>query len=75
MTADAGIIKARLEQGDRQRIAKAIGVAAPTISNVITGAYRPRTEKGRKTLRKVQVAVARAVKMKVEDVFPPEQAA
>ena len=75
MTADAGIIKARLEQGDRQRIAKAIGVPAPTISNVITGAYRPRTEKGRKTLRKVQVAVARAVGMRVADVFPPEQAA
>ena len=75
MTADAQIIKARLEYGSRKKIAEMLRVPAPTVSNVITGAYRPRTERGRKTLRKVQVAVARAVKMKVEDVFPPEKAA
>ena len=75
MSADARIIKARLEYGTRKKIAAALNVPAPTVSNVITGAYRPRTDKGRKTLRKVQVAVARAVGMRVADVFPPEQAA
>ena len=70
MAANVDVIKDRLEYGARKRIALAIGVPAPTVSNVITGAYHPRTERGRKTLRKVQVAVARAVRMKVEDVFP-----
>lgn len=75
MTADAQIIKARLKLGGQKKIAEALHIPAPTVSNVITGAYRPRTERGRKTLRRVQVAVARAVRMKVEEVFPPEQAA
>lgn len=73
MAPNTGFIKERLEHGAQKKIAAAIGVPEPTVSNVITGAYRPRTGKGRKTLRRVQVAVARALRMKVEEVFPPEQ--
>lgn len=75
MTANLDLIKARLERGAQKRIAAALGVPAPTVSNVITGAYRPRTERGRKTQRKVQKAVAKAIGLKVEEVFPPQDAA
>lgn len=69
MVADLLLIK-RLEHGERKKIAEALGVPAPTVSNVINGWYRPRSEKGRKTQRRVQVAVARALKVKVEELFP-----
>jgi DNA-binding transcriptional regulator YdaS (Cro superfamily) len=70
MAANMALIKERLEHGAQKKIAESIGVPAPTVSNVITGAYRPRTERGRKTERRVQVAIARALRMKVEEVFP-----
>ena len=68
-------IKERMEHGTQRKIARLLGLSEGYVSLVVSGIARPRTERGRKTLRKVQVAVARAVKMKVEDVFPPEQAA
>ena len=75
MTANLDLIKARLERGAQKRIAELLGVPAPTVSNVITGAYRPRTERGRKTQRKVQKAVAKAIGMRVDEVFPQDEAA
>lgn len=75
MGPNLDLIKQGLEHGAQKRIAASIGVAEPTVSLVITGNYRPRTERGRKTQRKVQVAVARALRMKVQDVFPADSQA
>jgi DNA-binding transcriptional regulator YdaS (Cro superfamily) len=69
MTTDTALIKALMEHGEQKKIAASLGVAEPTVSNVITGAYRPRTDRGRKTLRRVQVAVARAIGKRVDEVF------
>jgi hypothetical protein len=71
MAANIALIKDRLQHGDQKKIAAAAGVPEPTVSNVITGAYRPRTDRGRRTQRKVQVAVARFLRMRVDEVFPP----
>jgi DNA-binding transcriptional regulator YdaS (Cro superfamily) len=70
MTPNIALIKERLEHGAQKRIAAAIGVKEPTVSNVITGNYRPRTERGRKTLHRVQVAVARAARLRLDEAFP-----
>ena len=73
MTPKQRSIKERLEHGAQRRIALALGVAEPTVSNVITGAYRARPERGRATLRKVQRAIARELGTTVEELFPEQQ--
>lgn len=67
-------IKERLEHGTQRKIARRLGLSEGYVSEVISGAAQPRTERGRKTQRRVQVIVARAVGMKVDDVFPAEAA-
>lgn len=73
MTPKHRSIKERLEHGAQRRIALALGVGEPTVSNVITGAYRARTERGQATLKKVQRAIARELGASVEELFPERE--
>jgi hypothetical protein len=41
------------------------------VSLVMSDDIRPKTEAGRKRLRSVQVAIARKLRLRVDDVFPP----
>jgi len=69
--ADSSVsIKEKLEHGMQRKIAKQLGLSEGYVSEVVSGVLNPRTERGRKTQRKVQVAVARAVGKRVDEVFP-----
>ena len=61
--------KERLEHGLQRKIARQLGLSEGYVSEVVTGASNPRTERGRKTQRRVQVAVARAIGKRVDEVF------
>lgn len=71
---DVGI-KEKLEHGTQRRIARKLGLSEAVVSEVVTGLARPRSDRGRKTVRRVQVAVARALRKRVDDVFPMDTAA
>lgn len=71
---DSGI-KDRLEHGTQRRIARKLALSEAVVSEVVTGMARPRTERGRKTVRRVQVAIARALRKKVDELFPMDTAA
>lgn len=71
---DAGI-KDRLEHGTQRRIARKLKLSEAVVSEVVTGVAKPRSERGRKTVRRVQVAIARALRTKVDELFPLDTAA
>jgi transcriptional regulator with XRE-family HTH domain len=55
--------------GRQREIARKLGLSESYVSMVVSGVVVPRTEKGRKTARRVQVAVARALGMKLHEAF------
>lgn len=65
----------RLEHGAQREIAAKLGVAESYVSAVVTGDARPKTGRGRKTVRRIQVAVAREIRLPVDEVFPQDVAA
>jgi hypothetical protein len=66
MTLTANEIKERLGWGGVTRIAEATGTKKGHVSQVINGLRRH---------RKVEVAVARRIRVRVDEVFPPQQSA
>jgi predicted transcriptional regulator len=61
--------KHRLAHGAQREIAAQCGVSEAYVSYVVGGLRQPRTAQGRKTVRRVQVAVARKLRMRLDDVF------
>ncbi len=66
MTLTANEIKAKLGYGGLTRIAKATATTKGHVSQVIHGLRRH---------RKVEVAVARRIRARVDEVFPPQRSA
>lgn len=65
-----------LRPGEQKAIAVKLGVSETTVSRVVNGVYpSPRTPRGERTLRRVQVAVARQLRRRVDEVFPRQQSA
>jgi hypothetical protein len=64
--------KHRLPHGAQKQIAAEEQVSAQYVSAVLADLVKPRTERGTKTVRRIQVAIARKLRMRVDDVFPPE---
>jgi transcriptional regulator with XRE-family HTH domain len=62
--------KPRLPYGKQREIAKRLGVAESYVSAVVNETFRPRSKRGWKMYRRVQVAVARSMGQRVEEVFP-----
>ena len=75
MAAQSRNIKALMEHGTQRKIARALALSDAYVSQVVAGKVDARTEKGRKTQRKVQVAVARALRLRVDEAFPQGRAA
>lgn len=69
MPLTPGQISDRLEHGGKSQLARDLKVSDAYVSRVIQGHMRPCTPRGQKTLRRVQVAIARRIGMKVADVF------
>lgn len=62
-----------LEHGAQLEIAQDLGVSRSLVSQVNSDAYRPRTARGRATLRRVQVAIARKLGRRVDEAFAPPE--
>ena len=61
-----------LTQGAQRDIAREAGVSEALVSEVVSDSYRPKTDRGRATERRIRVRIARKLGMKVDDVFPPK---
>lgn len=64
--------KHRMPYGAVREIAKQLGVSEQLVSMVLADESRAKTEEGRKRRRRIQVAIARKLGMRVDDVFPPD---
>lgn len=62
--------KERIPHGAQREIATDLGLAESYVSAVITGDARPKTARARKTVRRVQVAIARKLGVPVDVAFP-----
>lgn len=60
--------------GAQLEVAREQGVAESYVSAVMNGSVQPKTEATRKKLRRVQVALARKLGRRVEDVFAANSA-
>jgi hypothetical protein len=58
--------------GARKDVASELQVDGTYVSRVMNGEVIPKTELGRKKLRRVQVALARKLGRTADEVFPPE---
>jgi hypothetical protein len=63
--------KALLPFGAQTRVATRCGVTKAYVSYVVADEVRPKTPRGRKTLRRVRVAIARELRMRVDVAFGP----
>ena len=61
--------KVLLPFGKQREIARRLNVSTALVSGVVNGVYNPRTPRGQKTARRVQVAVSRALGMKLSEAF------
>ena len=64
-----------LPRGARAAIARELGVQTSVVTTVLQGRYSQATSKGARTVRRVQVAVAKRLRRRVDDVFPKQQSA
>lgn len=55
------------------QVAEAEKVAESYVSAVMNGTVHPQTDKTRKKLRRVQVALARKLGVTVDEAFPPAE--
>lgn len=67
--------KHRMPYGAQKQVAAEEQVSEQYVSGVMNDEVKPKTEKGAKKLRRVQVAIARKLRMRVDEVFPPDQQA
>jgi hypothetical protein len=65
--------KALLDHGKQREIADRIRVNPATVSNAVNGVGFPLSRKGWVKYRKAQVAIARALGMKLEEAFQPHE--
>lgn len=63
--------KHRLPHGARRAVATALHIDPSYVTKVVAGEAFPKTERGRATLRRVQVALARKLALPVDEAFPP----
>lgn len=61
--------------GAQKEVALEESVAQSYVSAVMSNEVRPKTEHSRKRLRRVQVAIARKLRMRVDEVFGDDNAA
>lgn len=66
--------KHRLPFGAQKRIAEELGVSRALVSAVVGDKYHPTRYEGNKTLRRIQVRVARQLGLRVDEAFPVEAA-
>jgi hypothetical protein len=64
--------KQRIPHGAQREIARDLAIAESYVSAVMTGDARPKTPRARKTVRRVQVAIARKLGVTVDEAFPPQ---
>ena len=64
--------KHRLPFGAQREVSTEQRVDPGYVSKIMDGAIRPKTEPGRKKLRRIQVALARKLGVTVDEAFPPE---
>lgn len=62
--------KHRLPYGAMKAVAEAVKKDRSYVAKVVAGEVFPKTQKGRDTLREVQVAVARRLRVPVAIAFP-----
>lgn len=62
-----------MPHGAQKEVAHEEGVSVSYVSLVMADEVRAKTEAGRKRRRRIQVAIARKLGMRVDDVFPAEQ--
>jgi hypothetical protein len=62
-----------MPHGAQREIAADLGVDESYVSRVVAEAIHPRTARGRKQLRRIQVAVARKLGITVDEAFPPAE--
>lgn len=60
-----------MPHGAQKEIAREERVDEGTVSRVMSDDYHPKTDAGRQTARRIQVAIARKLRMRVDEVFPP----
>lgn len=64
--------KHRLPFGAQKAIAEEAGVSRSLVSAIVNDTYRPTTEQGRRTMRRIRVRIARELGMRVDEAFPPK---
>lgn len=64
--------KALMPHGAQREIANALKLTESYVSQVITGDARPKTPRAHRTVRRIQVAIARKLGRRVGEVFPLE---
>jgi transcriptional regulator with XRE-family HTH domain len=67
--------KERMPFGAQRQVATALGVDRGYVSKVMDGAVKPKTPLGMKKLRLVQTALARRLRLPVDEVFPTKEEA
>jgi hypothetical protein len=67
--------RSRLPHGAQREVAEELKVAESYVSAVVTGDARPKTPKGQKAVRRIQVAIARKLRLPVDEAFPPTEQA
>lgn len=65
--------KYRMPFGAQKAISRELQVSAGWICKVMDGAVRAKTPSGRKTVRAIQVAIARKLGVRVDEAFPPTE--
>lgn len=64
-----------MPHGGQREIAKDLGVAESTVSQVMNETMQPKTDRGRKTVQRIREAVAEKLGRPFDDVWPPEDEA
>lgn len=62
-----------LERGKQQEIAGRLRVVPGYVSQVVNGVGLPLTKKGWKQYRRVQIAIARSLNMRLDEAFSPRE--
>lgn len=69
MPMTPGEINDRMPVGTQRELAAQLQVSPAYVSRVVQQNMEPRGPRGRKTMRRVQVAIARRIGLKVDEVF------
>ena len=64
--------KHRLPHGSQREVARELGCTEGFVSGVVNETFEPRTPATERKVRRVKVAIARKLGMRVDDAFPPK---